>query len=102
MLPQDRKALLSKRIAKATARGSSELVYPKLVEGSGAQTRIHDAPPTIFHADASRAAGDLEMIRGSLTVLPCVIAHGVTANTLVRRMATCSSMAAQDRVHVAG
>jgi len=102
MLPQGRKALLSKRIAKATARGSSELVYPKLVEGSGAQTRIHDAPPTIFHADASRAAGDLEMIRGSLTVLPCVIAHGVTANTLVRRMATCSSMAAQDRVHVAG
>ena len=45
MLPQDRKALLSKRIAKATARGSSELVYPKLVEGSGAQTRIHDTPP---------------------------------------------------------
>jgi uncharacterized protein (DUF2252 family) len=66
MLPQDRKALLSKRIAKATARGSSELVYPKLVEGSGAQTRIHDTPPTIFHADASRAAGDLEMIRRSL------------------------------------
>jgi len=66
MLPQDRRALLSKRIAKATARGSSELVYPKLVEGSGAQTRIHDTPPTIFHADASRAAGDLEMIRGSL------------------------------------
>jgi uncharacterized protein (DUF2252 family) len=65
MLPQDRRALLSKRIAKATARGSSELVYPKLVEGSGAQTRIHDTPPTIFHADASRAAGDLEMIRGS-------------------------------------
>jgi hypothetical protein len=63
LLPHDRKALLSKRIAKATARGSSELVYPKLVEGSGAQ---HDTPPTIFHADASRAAGDLEMIRGSL------------------------------------
>ena len=66
MLPQDRKALLSKRIAKATARGSSELVFPKLVEGSSAQTRIHDTPPTIFHADASRAAGDLEMIRRSL------------------------------------
>ena len=66
MLPQDRKALLSKRIAKATVRGSSELVYPKLVEGAGAQARIHDTPPTIFHADASRAAGDLEMIRGSL------------------------------------
>src|SRR5215469_16812847 len=65
MLPQDRKAMVSKRIAKATARGSSELVFPKLVEGSGAQARIHDTPPTIFHAEASRAAGDLEMIRES-------------------------------------
>ena len=27
--------------------------------------RIHDTPPTIFHAEASRAAGDLEMIRES-------------------------------------
>jgi len=33
MLPQDRRALLSKRIAKATARGSSELVYPKAGRG---------------------------------------------------------------------
>jgi hypothetical protein len=32
MLPQDRKAVLSKRIAKATAASSSELVFPKLVE----------------------------------------------------------------------
>jgi len=63
MLPQDRKAALSKRIAKATARGSSELVYPKLVEQVGGQTRIHDTPPTIFHADASRGAGNLELIR---------------------------------------
>src|SRR5271168_5228749 len=66
MLPQDRKALLSKRIAKATARGSSELSFPKLVEQAGGQARIHDTPPTIFHAEASTAAGDLEMIRGSL------------------------------------
>jgi uncharacterized protein (DUF2252 family) len=63
MLPQDRKAVLSKRIAKATARGSSELAYPKLVEGAGAQAHIHDTPPTIFHADASRAAGDMELVR---------------------------------------
>jgi uncharacterized protein (DUF2252 family) len=63
MLPQDRKAVLSKRIAKATARGSSELAYPKLVEGTGAQAHIHDTPPTIFHADPSRAAGDLELVR---------------------------------------
>jgi len=62
-LPQDRKAALKKRIAKATAASSSELVYPKLVEGAGAQARIHDTPPTIFHADTSRAAGNLEMIR---------------------------------------
>jgi uncharacterized protein (DUF2252 family) len=65
MLPQDRKAVLKKRIAKATAASSSELVLPKLVEGAGAGARIHDTPPTIFHAEASRAAGDLEMIRES-------------------------------------
>ena len=66
MLPQDRKAVLSKRIAKATARGSSELVFPKLVEQAGAQPRIHDTPPTLFHAEASRAAGDMEMCRETL------------------------------------
>jgi uncharacterized protein (DUF2252 family) len=65
MLPQERKAVLKKRIAKATAASSSELAFPKLVEGGGAQARIHDTPPTIFHAEASRAAGDLEMIRES-------------------------------------
>jgi uncharacterized protein (DUF2252 family) len=67
LLPQDRKAALKKRIAKATAASSSELVYPKLVEGAGAHARIHDTPPTIFHAEASRAAGDLEMIRECFT-----------------------------------
>ena len=66
MLPKDRKAVLRKRIAKATAGGSSELVFPKLVEKAGGQPRIRDNPPTIFHAEASRAAGDMEMIRGSL------------------------------------
>ncbi|MGH7058890.1 MAG: DUF2252 domain-containing protein [Stellaceae bacterium] len=63
MLPQDRKALLKKRIAKATAAGSSELAFPKLVEETGAQPRIHDTLPTIFHADASPTAGNLDMIR---------------------------------------
>jgi len=63
MLPQDRKAMVSKRIAKATARGSSELVFPKLVEQAGGQARIHDAPPTIFHADASHSAGNLDLVR---------------------------------------
>jgi uncharacterized protein (DUF2252 family) len=63
MLPENRKAMVRKRIARATTASSSELVYPKLVEGAEAQARIHDTPPTIFHADASRAAGNLEMIR---------------------------------------
>jgi uncharacterized protein (DUF2252 family) len=63
MLPEDRQAVLGKRIAKATGASSSELAFPKLVEGAGAQARIHDTPPTIFHAEPSRAAGDLEMIR---------------------------------------
>jgi uncharacterized protein (DUF2252 family) len=66
MLPQDRKAVLKKRIAKATAASSSELAYPKLVEQAGAQARIHDTPPTLFHAEASRAAGDMEMCREAL------------------------------------
>jgi len=51
MLPQDRKAVLSKRIAKATAASSSELVFPKLAEKGGGQARIHDTPPTLFHAE---------------------------------------------------
>ena len=66
MLPEERKAVLRKRIAKATAAGSSELVFPKLAEQAGGQPRIHDTPPTIFHEEASRAAGDIDMIRGAL------------------------------------
>jgi len=66
MLPQDRKAVLSKRIAKATARGSSELVFPKLVEQTGAQPRIRDTPPTLFHGEAARAAFDMDMLREAL------------------------------------
>jgi uncharacterized protein (DUF2252 family) len=67
MLPQDRKAVLKKRIVKATAASSSELVFPKLVEQAGGQARINDTPPTLFHAEASRAAGDLGMLREALT-----------------------------------
>jgi hypothetical protein len=65
MVPQARKVVVRKRIAKATAASSSELVFPKLVEQAGGQPRIHDAPPTIFHADASRAAGDIDVIRAT-------------------------------------
>jgi uncharacterized protein (DUF2252 family) len=63
MLPQDRQAIARKRIAKAMAASSSELVFPKLVEQAGSQPRIHDSPPTIFHAEASRGAGDIDLIR---------------------------------------
>jgi hypothetical protein len=43
MLPQDRKVILKKRIAKATAVGSSELLVPKLIENAGPEPRIHDS-----------------------------------------------------------
>ena len=48
----------SKRIAKATARGSSELEYPKLVEQIGAQPRIRDTPPTDLPSRRCACAGD--------------------------------------------
>jgi Uncharacterized protein conserved in bacteria (DUF2252) len=66
MLPKDRKAFVRKRIAKATSRSSSELVFPKLVEATGEEPHIHDAPPTIFHLDKARAAGNLALIRETL------------------------------------
>ncbi|MFZ3325998.1 MAG: DUF2252 domain-containing protein [Methylocella sp.] len=62
MLPKDQKAFVRKRITKATSRSSSELVFPKLVEATGEEPRIHDAPPTIFHLDKARAAGNLAVI----------------------------------------
>ena len=46
MLPKSQKAVLSKRIAKATVRSSSELVFPKLADTVGGQPRIRDTPPT--------------------------------------------------------
>ena len=42
--------MLKKRIAKVTSQSSSELVFPKLVEGSDARMRIRDNPPTLFHS----------------------------------------------------
>ncbi|MDR3531324.1 MAG: DUF2252 domain-containing protein [Rhodopila sp.] len=66
MLPPQRRAVLQKRIAKATAHSSSELVFPKLVETTGGEPRIHDNPPTIFHPDPTTAAGNLELIRQAL------------------------------------
>ena len=66
MLPPYQRTILRKRIAKATARSSAELVYPKLVETDGTRVRIHDTPPTIFHADGSRGAEYLDMCRDVL------------------------------------
>jgi uncharacterized protein (DUF2252 family) len=66
MLPQDRKAVLKKRIAKATAASSSELVFPKLVDQAVGQPRIRDTPPTLFHGEESRAAFDMDMLREAL------------------------------------
>jgi uncharacterized protein (DUF2252 family) len=66
MLPRHQKAVLRKRIAKATVRSSAELVYPKLVETAGTEPRIRDTPPTIFHADGLRGAEYLDMCRDVL------------------------------------
>ena len=49
MLPQNRRAALDARIARATAHGSSELVFPKFIEQNGGQPRTRpaaaDLPP---------------------------------------------------------
>ncbi|MGA9866692.1 MAG: DUF2252 family protein [Acetobacteraceae bacterium] len=66
MLPQSRKAVLTKRIAKATVRSSAELVFPKLVEHDGVQFRIRETPPTIFHAEESRGGDYMAMVRDVL------------------------------------
>src|SRR4051812_28096804 len=57
---------LRKRIEKATSHSGSELLFPKLVETSGEELRIRDAPPTIFHPDKTTAAGNLKLIRKTL------------------------------------
>jgi uncharacterized protein (DUF2252 family) len=62
MLPQSQKAVASKRIAKATARGSHELVFPKLVEQGGGELRIHDTPPTIFHQEDAHTGSYMDMV----------------------------------------
>src|SRR5262249_36501190 len=66
MLPENRRAILKKRIAKAVSQSSSELVFPKLVGKNGKQLRIHDNPPTIFHEDRSRASGYMNMLKDVL------------------------------------
>jgi uncharacterized protein (DUF2252 family) len=65
MLPQKYRAQLQKRIAKATAAGSHELVFPKLAGHAFGRVRIRDMPPTIFHPGPSHP-GNLEIIRASV------------------------------------
>jgi Uncharacterized protein conserved in bacteria (DUF2252) len=67
MLPQSQKAVLRKRIAKATARSSAELVFRKLAEQDGKHFRIRDTPPTIFHAEDSHGADYMDMCQDILT-----------------------------------
>jgi uncharacterized protein (DUF2252 family) len=67
MLPKSQKSVLSKRIAKATAAGSHELVFPKLVEQGGGSLRIRDTPPTIFHQEGAQSVDYMDMAAGMLT-----------------------------------
>ena len=66
MLPEQYGAGLKKRLARATAASSSELVFPKLVKQAGSEPRIRDMPPILFHAEPTRAGGDMQIIRDSL------------------------------------
>jgi uncharacterized protein (DUF2252 family) len=75
MLPPSQKTVLSKRIAKATVSGSHELVFPKLVELSGGNQRIHDTPPTIFHAEGSGGTGYMDMVADVLAKYRATLAE---------------------------
>jgi uncharacterized protein (DUF2252 family) len=50
-LRKAREARFRKRVAKATEKGGSEVVYPQLAGMVGGHIRIQDAPPLIFHPD---------------------------------------------------
>lgn len=65
-LPEQYRAGLKKRLSKATAASSSELVFPKLVKQAGGEPRIRDMPPILFHAEPTRASGDMQIIRDAL------------------------------------
>jgi uncharacterized protein (DUF2252 family) len=53
-VPADRRKHAQKTIEKATARGGSELAYPKLADAVGGQIYIKDQPPLIFHPEGTR------------------------------------------------
>lgn len=66
MLPEAYRARLGKRIAKATGATSSELVFPKLVDQSGAHPRIRDQPPLLFHWTGKGSERHMEIITEAL------------------------------------
>jgi hypothetical protein len=55
-----------KHIARATAGGSSELVFPKLAEVVDGKARIHDDAPLIFHHELTRERGFMDMAHATL------------------------------------
>jgi uncharacterized protein (DUF2252 family) len=66
MLPKSQRTVVQKRVAKATASSSHELVFPKLAEKDGGILRIRDTLPTIFHGEGSDAAGYMDMVTAVL------------------------------------
>jgi uncharacterized protein (DUF2252 family) len=65
MLPRKYKVQLQKRIDKATAAGSHELVFPQLAGHAFGRARILDMPPIIFHPDPSHP-GNMEIIHAAV------------------------------------
>jgi uncharacterized protein (DUF2252 family) len=54
LLSRSTRARVAKRIAKAMAKRSSHVDYPKLTEIVHGEIRIHDSPPLIFHPEVGR------------------------------------------------
>ena len=51
------------RIAQATARGGSELDFPKLAGTVGGKVRIREQPPLIFHPEESKSADFQDVLK---------------------------------------
>jgi len=68
VLPEERRAMLEKRIAKVTGTSSSELIFPKLVEETGGQPRIRDQPPLLYHWSGDGHHEYMEVISEALLV----------------------------------
>ena len=57
MPAEDLRAQLRKRLEQAQVRSSPEFVFPKLAGHRGAEPRIKDDPPLIFHPPAGQMPG---------------------------------------------